>query len=142
MSDLAWAFWDILPTAADLAQTDLTEKTDGVSILPTLLGTPKEQQVRDYLYWEFNQNQAIRTGKWFAHRKNGGDVELYDLNHDPQQKIDLAAQQPELANKVLAWMRASHTPSEVWPSPGESKSDLQKRLQALGVPKRPTNIDG
>jgi arylsulfatase A-like enzyme len=142
VSDLAWAFWDFLPTAAALAQTTFTDETDGVSILPTLLGSPEKQKIHDYLYWEYNQNQAIRTGKWFAHRKNGGDVELYDLDQDPQQKIDLANQQPELATKVLMWMRASHTPSEVWPSPGESKSDLQKRLQALGVPKRPTNIDG
>lgn len=142
VSDLAWAFWDFLPTAADLAQIKLADKTDGVSILPTLIGSPKEQKLHDYLYWEFNQNQAIRTGKWFAHRKNGKDVELYDLNQDPQQKVDLANQQPELVSKVLAWMRQSHTPSEVWPSPGESKSDLQKRLKALDVPKRPTNIDG
>lgn len=142
VSDLAWAFWDFLPTATDLAGIDFKGRTDGVSILPTLLGTPEKQQIHDYLYWEFNQNQAIRTGKWFAHRKNGGAVELYDLDVDPQQKMNLASQHPELARQVLSWMRASHTPSEVWPSPGESKEELQKRLQALGVPQRPTNIDG
>jgi len=142
VNDLAWAFWDFLPTAAELAQTKFDGPTDGVSIVPTLLGRPEQQTVHDYLYWEFNQNQAIRTGKWFAHRKNGGAVELYDLDLDPAQKHDLAASQPELAEKVLAWMRASHTPSEVWPSPGESRAALRTRLEKLGIPDRPTNIDG
>jgi len=142
VSNLVWAFWDFLPTATDVAQVDYQGDTDGVSILPSLIGKPAEQQVHDYLYWEFNQNQAIRTGAWFAHRKNGGEVELYHLEQDPQQKHDVASQHPELARQVLAWMRASHSPSEVWPSPGESKADFQARLKALGVPPRPRNIDG
>lgn len=142
VSDLIWAFWDVFPTAADLAQIDFAGETDGLSILPTLLGNPGQQRHHDYLYWEFAQNQAIRTGNWFAHRKNGGKVELYDLTSDPQQRKDVATQHPDLARKVLDWMEASHTPSEVWPSPGESKAELQKRLKAQGVPERPTNIDG
>jgi arylsulfatase A-like enzyme len=140
VSNLVWAFCDFLPTAAELASVDPPDDIDGVSILPTLLGKPSQQKKRDYLYWEFGRNQAVRADKWFAHRKNGGAVELYDLSADPQQQNDLAADHPDLTAKVLRWMETSHTPSEVWPSPGESTVAFKQRLKDWGVPPRPENI--
>src|SRR4029077_17669752 len=65
VSDYPWAFWDLLPTATDLAGVK-TPKTDGVSVTPVLLGKP-ETPPRDYLYWESHQkgfHQAIRQGQW------------------------------------------------------------------------------
>jgi arylsulfatase A-like enzyme len=106
------------------------------------LGQGADQVEHDYLYWEYNRNQAIRSGKWFAHRKNGGNVELYNLQQDPQQGEDLAKQQPDLARQILQWMQESHRPSEVWPSPGESTEAFQQRMKAAGIPSRPKNVDG
>jgi arylsulfatase A-like enzyme len=153
VSDQVWAFWDFLPTAAELAGVDVdgdvnvnVEKIsagiDGVSIVPTLLGNPSQQHQHDYLYWEYGQNQAIRSGNWFAHQSSGGNVELYDLSIDPQQQRDLAEMRPELSAKFSLWMKKSHSPSEVWPSPGESKLDHQQRLKRMGVGERPKNVDG
>ncbi len=142
VSDQVWAFWDFLPTAAELAGVEPPKNVDGLSIVPTLLGRSDQQRAHEYLYWEYNQNQAIRTGDWFGHRKNGGRVELYDLAQDPQQRNDLARKKPQLAAKILRWMDDSHTSSEVWPSPGESRAEFQKRLERDGIPPRPTNIDG
>ena len=143
VSDQIWAFWDFLPTAAELAGANPPRKLiDGISIVPTLLGNPNLQKQHEYLYWEFNQKQAIRTGDWFAHRKSGGSVELYDLSKDPQQKQDVADQHPKTATRGLRWMTESHTPSEVWPSPGESKAAFQRRLKESNIPARPKNVDG
>lgn len=144
VSDHAWAFWDFLPTAAEIAgvSESAIPRTDGVSFMPTLLGQSDEQRSHDYLYWEFNQNQAIRTGDWFAHRKSGGQVELYDLLTDPQQRDDLAARQQKLVRRIAKWIDESHTPSDVWPSPGESMKEFQNRLHDAGIPPRPVNIDG
>ena len=142
VSDQIWAFWDFLPTAAELAGAESSIEVDGISIAPTLLGEPHDQEQHEYLYWEFNQKQAVRSGRWFAHRKSGGPVELYDLTEDPQQKQNLAGQKPELDAKILRWMTRSHSPSEVWPSPGESNADFQLRLRQSGVPTRPKNVDG
>jgi arylsulfatase A-like enzyme len=142
VSDQTWAFWDFLPTAAELAGIKPPKQIDGISIVPTLLGNPKKQLQHEYLYWEFNQKQAIRSGHWFAHRKSGGSVELYDLSKDPQQKQNLADQHPVMRASVERWMKESHTPSEVWPSPGESKADFQRRLKRSNIPARPKNVDG
>jgi arylsulfatase A-like enzyme len=144
VSDHAWAFWDFLPTAAELVGLPASSvpNVDGVSFAPTLRGKSKSQRKHDYLYWEYNQNQAVRTGGWFAHRKNGGSVELYDLTTDPQQKDDLADRQPMLIRQIGLWMDESHTPSDVWPSPGESSQEFKVRLQRAGVSPRVVNIDG
>ena len=42
-SDHISAFWDVMPTLAELTGTVLPEKTDGISFLPTLL-SKKDQQ--------------------------------------------------------------------------------------------------
>lgn len=144
VSDHIWAFWDFLPTAAEVAGIPARDlpRHDGISILPTLLDKGHIQPVHEYLYWEFNQRQAIRHGVWFARRKSGGKVELYNLEEDPRQQQNLAARNPNVAKRMERWMKESHHPSDVWPSPGESKQAFQQRLEKAGVPKRPRNIDG
>ena len=144
VSDHPWAFWDFLPTAAEVAGIPVADlpPTDGVSILPTLIGKPAAQRQHEYLYWEYGGSQAIRTGRYFAHRTKGGAVELYDLEKDPQQRNNLATTKTALAAKVLRWMIRSHTPSTVWPTPGETSTEYRDRLQAAGIPPHPVNIDG
>jgi arylsulfatase A len=107
-----------------------------------LLGRADQQRPRDYLYWEFNQNQAVRAGDWFAHRKSGGQFELYDLKTDPQQQNNVAPKHQKLVRTVDKWMDESHSPSDVWPSPGEAAKDFQTRLREAGVAPREANIDG
>src|SRR5207253_339959 len=41
-SDLPAAFWDLLPTFAELAGTTVAAPTDGISIVPTLLGNSEQ----------------------------------------------------------------------------------------------------
>jgi arylsulfatase A-like enzyme len=139
VSDLPWAFWDFLPTAADVAGVKPPADIDGISILPTLLnkGTQKKHE---FLYWEFEGNQSVRYGKWYGRRVKGGEVELYDLVADPKQSRDESAANPAVAAHIKEIMIREHTPSDVWPSPGESKEAFAKRLKDAGVPARPNNL--
>lgn len=138
VSDHIWAFWDFLPTATELAGISTPANTDGLSFLPTLLG--KQQKQHEYLYWEFNQNQVLRYGKWYVHKANGRKTELYDLPADPGQHNDLSTKYPEIVRKAEEIMRKSHTPSDVWPSPGETPEAFEQRLIKGKVPKHPVNI--
>ncbi len=73
-SDQVHAFWDFLPTAAELVGVAPPRGLDGISMLPALLGKPQPRQ-HDYLYWEFHENrfaQAIRTGNHKCFRRNPG----------------------------------------------------------------------
>ncbi|MBM3982037.1 MAG: arylsulfatase [Planctomycetes bacterium] len=120
VSDEPWAFWDFLPTCADLigAKLPAEAKTDGISILPLLKGgaAPK----RDYFYWELHESgpslQAIRFGDWKA-VKNGpaAAVELYDLKTDPGEKTNLAAKNPDVVAKAVKLMAAAHEDHPDWP---------------------------
>jgi arylsulfatase A-like enzyme len=119
VSDEPWAFWDFLPTCADLIAAKLPPeaKTDGVSILPLLKGgaAPK----REYFYWELHEGaslQAIRFGDWKA-VKNGPSaaVELYDLKADPGEKTDLAAKHPDVVAKATKLMADAREDHPDWP---------------------------
>ena len=61
VSDYPWAFWDFLPTAAQLGGAPIPKGLDGLSVVPALLGQPGPE--REYLYWEFHEggfSQALR----------------------------------------------------------------------------------
>jgi arylsulfatase A-like enzyme len=138
VSDHMWAFWDFLPTAAAIAGIEPPSGIDGISILPALTGKGKQVE-HEYLYWEYRQNQAVRYGKWFAHRSSGKEVELYDLASDPQQSSDLSDGHPEVVKRIEQIMREAHTPSDVWPSPGETPEEFNNRLEENQIPERPEN---
>ncbi len=113
------AFWDMMPTFAELGQADLGTKTDGISMLPTLLGKP-DQKKHDYLYWEFYEwggKQAIRKGKWKAVRLNikqdfkNAPVELYNLEKDVSETKNVASDNPKIVESMLQLMMESHSTS-------------------------------
>jgi arylsulfatase A-like enzyme len=113
------AFWDLLPTVADIVGVSAPDSIDGISFLPELLG--QEQQKHSLLYWEFyekNGRQAVRKGPWKAVRyevaKNyeGTSVELYNLDEDPYEKTNVAEQYPDVAAEMLTLIKKCHTPSE------------------------------
>ncbi|NOX57089.1 MAG: arylsulfatase [Planctomycetes bacterium] len=119
VSDQVWAFWDFLPTAAELAGASIPEGIDGISIVPTLFGRPQRQH--DFLYWEFPTRrypQAVRQGVWKGVRKAwNGPIELYNLRDDPSEQRDVAGQHPNIVAGMDAIMRAQHTDSPFWPVP-------------------------
>lgn len=139
VSDHIWAFWDFMPTAAELAGIKTPENIDGLSLLPTLLGC-KKQNIHDYLYWEYKQDQAVRSGKWYALKENTKEIKLFDLINDPQQSKDLSSEYPGIVTKMAEIMTKSHTPSDVWPSPGETEKAFTERLKNNNIPPRPNNV--
>ncbi len=113
-----WAFWDFLPTAADIATVKVPEKLDGISMLPTLLGRPQTNH-HDFLYWEFHERgsqQAVRMGDWKAVRlQPGAPLELYNLGTDLSEKQNVAARNPEVVARIEAYLKTARTESEQWP---------------------------
>ena len=119
-SDHVSAFWDMMPTLADVVGVAPPEGIDGVSFLPTLLGEAGQAE-RDHLYWEYhglwNGAQAVRIGQWKGVRLGGHDdpdapIELYDLERDPNETTDVAADHPDIVARIRAVME-SRTESRV-----------------------------
>ena len=119
VSDEPWAFWDFLPTAAELAKAKLPEsfKPDGFSLVGMLRGGPAPK--RDYFYWELHEGkplQAVRLGDWKAVRNGAGAaLELYNLVSDRGEQQNVAAQYPERVAEMEALMKSARTDSPDWP---------------------------
>jgi arylsulfatase A-like enzyme len=89
---------DILPTLCDLAGIDTPEGIDGKSLMPFVRGeTPAW---RAYLHGEHAagewSNHYLTDGKQkYAWYSQTGYEQLFDLQNDPQECHDIAADQPE-----------------------------------------------
>jgi len=117
-SDHISSFYDILPTLCDVAEVNVTQKTDGISFKNTLLNS--KQKPHDFLYWEFpsyNGQQAVRIGKWKGIRKNIFDgnmkIELYNLEKDLKEKNNISDQHPNIIKEIENIMLLEHEPAEL-----------------------------
>jgi len=124
-SDQVWAFWDVLPTLADLAGARPPQGVDGISMLPAILGKPQEKQ-HAYLYWEFRTGsfqQAVRCGDWKGIRQGTeAPLELYNLADDLSEKHNVAAEHPDIVQRIEGYMAEARTESKHWPAlPGKRK---------------------
>jgi arylsulfatase len=117
VSDHVSAFWDFLPTFAEITGTRLREKTDGISILPVLTGDPDQQKEHEYLYWEHRQKkQAVRMGKWKGVRLTPqSEIELYDLETDLGEKSNVAKDFPQVTSRIKEIMTSARIPSKLHP---------------------------
>jgi arylsulfatase A-like enzyme len=117
------AGWDLMPTLCELSGTQVPEGLDGVSFAPSLLGNSKNQESRDYLYWEFHKQggkQAVRMGKWKGIRLNvrkdpNSPIELYDLSKDIGEEKNIASKHPQIVEKIKVAMKESHVESPTFP---------------------------
>lgn len=110
------ASYDWLPTFADAAGIPPPARTDGVSLLPSLTGTGKQEESLIYIEYfhggvtpalgEFapdrqnrrrKQMQVIRIGDYVGVRydiqSQADDFEIYDVLKDPAQRSNLAGQE-------------------------------------------------
>ncbi|MBC9797083.1 arylsulfatase [Sinomicrobium weinanense] len=121
-SDHIAAFWDVLPTLAELGGVEKTpENINGISFVPELLDQGKQPQ-HEYLYWEFYEQggkQAVRKQNWKAVRLNikkdpDAPIELYDLSADPAETQNIADKHPDIVAEMENIMQEAHTPSPLF----------------------------
>lgn len=131
--DGPWAFWDFLPTAAELSGAKWPEsfKPDGYSLVGMLKGgaAPK----RDYFYWELHEGkplQAVRLGDWKAVKNGPADpIELYDLQTDRGERNNVAADHPDIVKKIETVMKSACTDSPDWPLKGAAQAKQRKKAR-------------
>lgn len=125
-SDLPFAFYDLLPTMAELGGLKNVKQRypyaqspaggfDGLSIVPTLMGKPKRQQQHEYLYWEFHEtNQiAVRRGDWKLFVRRGVPA-LYNLKNDVHEDHDVSAEHPDVVRELIDIIYKEHTDSPLF----------------------------
>lgn len=113
---------DFFPTFAEIAGVKVDDpEVDGVSLLDTLRGAGAPE--RDALFWHYPHYHSIgiapsgsvRQGRyklieWFEKSIEGpetpGAFELFDLESDPGERHNLAAEMPEKTAELEARLRA------------------------------------
>jgi len=121
VSHVPWAFWDFLPTAAELAGVKPPAGIDGVSVLPALQGG--SEPLHEFMYWEQNRfnrkknaldpgslQQAARMGDWKAViPKPGAPLELYNLKKDIGETRNVAGENPDVVEKIKTYLKTART---------------------------------
>jgi arylsulfatase A len=114
---------DLLPTVADITNTKtLPNAIDGKSMLPLLLGKSK-QNVRDvHYYFQIDELQAVRKGRWKLHfphsyehvtkpgmdgvrgevASNRIELSLFDLEADPGETTNVSSSHPNIVADLKA----------------------------------------
>lgn len=103
---------DMLPTCAKLCKAPLPDDLvlDGYDISPALLGTGPSPR-KEMFFYRDTQLYAVRRGPFKAHFTTrsayGADKAethdpplLYQLEHDPSEKCDVAAKHPEIVAEL------------------------------------------
>jgi len=114
------AFWDMMPTFAEVIHTKKAPECDGISILPTLKGE-KGQKQHDYFYFEFhemNGRQAIIRGNWkliLLDIQKSPKYELYNIAADPSEVHNMIDRNPEKFAELKTLMEQVHTKDTNWP---------------------------
>ncbi|MGY6650266.1 arylsulfatase [Wenyingzhuangia sp. IMCC45574] len=117
-TDHVSAFWDVMPTLADIVDVDTPKQSDGISFLPTLLGKDGQKK-HEYMYWEYNikgGRKAVRLGKWkgviYKASAKKSRIELYDLEVDFGETMDVAGDNPEVVAQIEKIMTTAREESE------------------------------
>lgn len=118
-SNFAYAFWDYLPTFAEITGQQIPHEIDGVSVLPTLLDKGKQKE-HDYFYFEFMESggtQAVIMGNWkliHLRVRQKASYELYNLASDPGENHNLIELYPEKFKELKEIMLKARTENKHW----------------------------
>ncbi len=99
-SDAVTGMIDVLPTLVKLAggEVPADRRIDGRDIGPLLAGEPGARSPHEAFYFfRGDALEAVRSGPWKLHLAG---AELYDLEHDPGEAHDVAADHPALVAKL------------------------------------------
>jgi arylsulfatase B len=116
---------DVFPTAmAAAGRSDQSTENpgDGVDLMPYLQGSIGDRP-HDALFWRGGANWAVRQGNWKLIRA-GDRYWLYDLSEDIGEQSNLAAERPEIVQRLKSsydlWNSEMIDP--LWPPVGVKTS--------------------
>jgi arylsulfatase A len=124
-TDLPTYFPDWFPTLCGIAAVELPDavQLDGIDLTSMLQGGTAPQR-DELMIWDFNDyggQVAIRDGKWKAVRRELKRTptgwELYDIDSDQSERIDLATKHPEVVERLEAEFVRTRTVEPDFPNP-------------------------
>lgn len=121
VNNRAIAFWDIMPTFADIIDYPNDIETHGISFWPDL--KDKQGKEHKYLYWDYGHVretfiQALRYEryKFFRFNKNGQiHYELFDLEIDSAEVHNIVNKDPDIVEELKKMLNEAYHYTEDYP---------------------------
>lgn len=135
---------DIMATILDITATSYPQNYQGNVIAP-LEGSSLRPAFdadcieRPSMFWEHEGNAAVRIGKWKLVKRYPDPWELYDMEQDRTETVDLAVRHPEMVadmsaqydawaarcgviprDKIMQLMQQQGTPAAFWEDENEA----------------------
>jgi arylsulfatase A-like enzyme len=137
VSDFVFYQPDMLPTISELCGARIPNDTDGISIVPTLIGEEmvgRSQEIHKMMYWEYLNQVAVRYGNWKAIKTGKGKQSvwaLYDLEADISEYNDLSLEKPDILTKMMDFAKKSHRPARpgVYIDPQRQKHNRDRQAK-------------
>ena len=135
---------DFLPTFSGLAGTcaPADRIVDGKDIAPLLRGEPGAATPHEaFFYYLRNNLEAVRCGRWKLHVWKGEEVvcELYDLDTDLAETVNVAEDNPEIVRDLQA--RADACRADIGDEATGVKGANVRPAAKVGNPKPLTEYD-
>jgi arylsulfatase A-like enzyme len=96
---------DIVPTCLEAVGADLSgyRRLDGVSLFAELQKSLPEGVVRGPLFWQFQDEYAVREGDWklVDTKERPGGPKLYNLAQDLAEEVDLSEQETAVFDRLV-----------------------------------------
>ena len=92
---------DVTPTILGFLDIEPEQQLDGQDLSPTLVGEEPEES-RPYFTLGYNDHVWARDDRYLMFSLNdGSDAKLYDLQTDPEQRNDIAADEPDIVKRMF-----------------------------------------
>jgi len=89
---------DIMPTMLDILGIPTPDGAQGKSLMPLIRGETKS--INEYTYGYWINMSSIRSEKWKLIRHATGELELYDVEHDPTEQANVIEEYPDIAEDM------------------------------------------
>ncbi len=97
-SDAIVELSDLAPTILEMCDVPVPHDIDARSLLPLLSG--EREQHREYAMATHYGHGCVRTPQWKAIINENGQRELYDLENDPGEQVNLVDDRPEVFREM------------------------------------------
>lgn len=115
---------DILATCTALASVTPPGAVDGVNLVPYLTGA-NQTEPHPELYFSFGGFGAVRQGRWKLQLARNGTPSLFDLDHDLEERHDIAGTQSDLVAELTDKWRAWNAQMPVSPNTVNKKPPVK-----------------
>lgn len=100
---------DIYPTLMELTNLKMHHKTDGQSLVNLIHGKDKNWKNQAFSY--FHNRISVRTSRYRITEyfgKEGNEINLYDLQNDPFETVNIAANNQDIVKQLKPLLKAAN----------------------------------